>query len=330
MFRIKVTLHASVMRSTHTRWIAYLQLLIIGAHTNFPTIWCRYPDERFRFNSRLEETVWPKERRLWLEHKWTNSHYDLFPKDTQSSDTYQEIRMSPDHAVHHQKQLLKRRTVVNGDFVPYQQFHGKDGYINERMQVAHQSKRRRFGFANGYGINSVWFPTAIGIVCLLLLAVTVFGTVVYYYRVYLPKTNKRDAFNEAGDPKGTTEGVAGWTVGHATASRAEGDRKLAHSAQMYHYQHQKQQMLAVELANGHLRGSEDGSESDAEEADFTVYECPDVTEAGNLEVKNPLFDNCSVHPEPNANGSTGEITHSCEFNKISEHVPPSRITNSST
>jgi hypothetical protein len=25
-----------------------------------------------------------------------------------------------------------------------------------------------------------------------------------------------------------------------------GDRKLAHSAQMYHYQHQKQQMIALE------------------------------------------------------------------------------------
>ena len=36
----------------------------------------------------------------------------------------------------------------------------------------------------------------------------------------------------------------------AAASRdkvgSPGDRKLAHSAQMYHYQHQKQQMLAME------------------------------------------------------------------------------------
>ncbi|KAA3679579.1 uncharacterized protein DEA37_0002951 [Paragonimus westermani] len=35
-------------------------------------------------------------------------------------------------------------------------------------------------------------------------------------------------------------------LGEATVASLEGDRKLAHSAQMYHYQHQKQQMLAVD------------------------------------------------------------------------------------
>ena len=32
-----------------------------------------------------------------------------------------------------------------------------------------------------------------------------------------------------------------------------GDRKLAQSAQMYHYQHQKQQMIAMEKANGEMK-----------------------------------------------------------------------------
>ena len=38
-------------------------------------------------------------------------------------------------------------------------------------------------------------------------------------------------------------GVTGPVKGH---SSPPGDRKLAQSAQMYHYQHQKQQMLALE------------------------------------------------------------------------------------
>lgn len=57
-----------------------------------------------------------------------------------------------------------------------------------------------------------------------------------------------------------------------------GDRRLAHSAQMYHYQHQKQQIIAMEnQANGDRNnGSLSDAETDEEneEGDYTVYECP--------------------------------------------------------
>lgn len=72
-------------------------------------------------------------------------------------------------------------------------------------------------------------------------------------------------------PGGTCGGVGG--VG--------GDRKLAQSAQMYHYQHQKQQMAALQKGaiQGNDRqgsgGSDVESEDDNEEdGDYTVYECP--------------------------------------------------------
>jgi len=70
-----------------------------------------------------------------------------------------------------------------------------------------------------------------------------------------------------------------------------GDRKLAQSAQMYHYQHQKQQMIAMEKANGEMKdaGSEDDTEDENEEGDYTVYECPGLAPTGEMEVKNPLF-----------------------------------------
>jgi len=77
-----------------------------------------------------------------------------------------------------------------------------------------------------------------------------------------------------------------------------GDRKLAQSAQMYHYQHQKQQMLsATERSGGDVNnpngcgGSDAESEEDEEieEGDYTVFECPGLATAGDMEVRNPLF-----------------------------------------
>ena len=57
-----------------------------------------------------------------------------------------------------------------------------------------------------------------------------------------------------------------------------GDRKLAQSAQMYHYQHQKQQIIAMEnrqAAEGSCGMSDvESDDEENEEGDYTVYECP--------------------------------------------------------
>jgi hypothetical protein len=50
-----------------------------------------------------------------------------------------------------------------------------------------------------------------------------------------------------------------------------GDKKLAHSAQMFHYQHQKQQIIAMENRNAEMNHNEDENDSDDNENDFTVY-----------------------------------------------------------
>ncbi|EDW73952.1 uncharacterized protein Dwil_GK21678 [Drosophila willistoni] len=71
-----------------------------------------------------------------------------------------------------------------------------------------------------------------------------------------------------------------------------GDRKLAQSAQMYHYQHQKQQIIAMEncqATDGSCGLSDVESDDDNEEGDYTVYECPGLAPTGEMEVKNPLF-----------------------------------------
>lgn len=72
-----------------------------------------------------------------------------------------------------------------------------------------------------------------------------------------------------------------------------GDRRLAHSAQMYHYQLTKQNIIAMESSRGvERRGSvseADSEDDENEEGDYTVYECPGLAPTGEMEVKNPLF-----------------------------------------
>ena len=50
-------------------------------------------------------------------------------------------------------------------------------------------------------------------------------------------------------PSSTTPGggIGSWTLGKTPKSMASsGDKKLAHSAHMFHFQHQKQQVIALE------------------------------------------------------------------------------------
>uniref|UniRef100_A0A672YKH1 Neural proliferation, differentiation and control, 1b n=1 Tax=Sphaeramia orbicularis TaxID=375764 RepID=A0A672YKH1_9TELE len=76
-----------------------------------------------------------------------------------------------------------------------------------------------------------------------------------------------------------------------------GDKKLAHSAQMYHYQHQKQQMLSLEKHREGPKVPDSGASTDEEneDGDFTVYECPGLAPTGEMEVKNPLFDDSTLY-----------------------------------
>ncbi|KAM6965358.1 neural proliferation differentiation and control protein 1 [Aplochiton taeniatus] len=84
---------------------------------------------------------------------------------------------------------------------------------------------------------------------------------------------------------------------HCYDNNVPGDKKLARSAQMYHYQHQKQQMLSLEKHRDEPKVSDSGATSDEEneDGDFTVYECPGLAPTGEMEVKNPLFDDSTLY-----------------------------------
>lgn len=114
--------------------------------------------------------------------------------------------------------------------------------------------------------------------CILL---AVIGVAIAFYCCYRIQTASKDA--EAEYP---SYGVTG------PGAAMSGDRKLAQSAQMYHYQHQKQQMIAMqkrEKGESAEDASDYDSEEENEEGDLTVYECPGLAPTGEMQVKNPLF-----------------------------------------
>ncbi|RWS31358.1 Neural proliferation differentiation and control protein 1-like protein [Leptotrombidium deliense] len=96
---------------------------------------------------------------------------------------------------------------------------------------------------------------------------------------------------------------------NSTSLSPSGDRKLAQSAQMYHYHHQKQQMIASEKAatSRHTSASDVDSDEENEEGDYTVYECPGLAATGEMEVKNPLFqDDVTPVSSPSVVGNAKE------------------------
>lgn len=82
-----------------------------------------------------------------------------------------------------------------------------------------------------------------------------------------------------------------------------GDQTLAQNAQMFHYQHQKQQMLSMGKQKPEPKAVDTDVTSDEEEVggDFTVYECPGLAPTGEMEVKNPLFDDSTLPYQGNHN-----------------------------
>ncbi|XP_017070306.1 uncharacterized protein LOC108107332 [Drosophila eugracilis] len=110
-----------------------------------------------------------------------------------------------------------------------------------------------------------------------------------------------------------------------------GDRKLAQSAQMYHYQHQKQQIIAMEnqATDGSCGMSDVESDDDNEEGDYTVYECPGLAPTGEMEVKNPLFlDETPATPANNLSSQSGGATNASagNNNNITQATPQQPAT----
>jgi hypothetical protein len=132
-------------------------------------------------------------------------------------------------------------------------------------------------------VNDIYF-TSIVAVSSAVAVFAIVGAGVCYHR--LQKNAKATE-----DVEYPAYGVTG--PGKEISPTSGGDRKLAQNAQMYHYQHQKQQMIAFDShQNNANRGGalvSDDESDDGEEGDYTVYECPGLATTGEMEVRNPLF-----------------------------------------
>ncbi|KRZ51713.1 Neural proliferation differentiation and control protein 1 [Trichinella nativa] len=129
--------------------------------------------------------------------------------------------------------------------------------------------------------DTVFYSTAA--VC-SVAAVTGLIFAVYSY-IRLRKQYKESQFNEFPQLNGN-----GSKKIHSPNSVAAMDSKLASAAQLYHFQHTKQQIISMEHPSCDVKEvMSDDSEVEEDEGDYSVYECPGLAPTGNMEINNPLF-----------------------------------------
>ncbi|XP_071396894.1 neural proliferation differentiation and control protein 1a isoform X2 [Centroberyx affinis] len=158
---------------------------------------------------------------------------------------------------------------------------------------------RTTGVESRIGPIAVPVPNKDSIIIIMITLSVVVGTVavilaaVFFVRLqkesHLAQKVDYPAFGGGGKPPATANGTS------------MGDKTLAQSAQMYHYQHQKQQMLSMGKHKPEQKVPDSEATSDEEEVggDFTVYECPGLAPTGEMEVKNPLFDDSTIQYQGN-------------------------------
>jgi hypothetical protein len=145
---------------------------------------------------------------------------------------------------------------------------------NEVSEDVDRQKRR----------NDALFLVIVG-TCSLVGVVGLVAAAIFWYKIQ----KRAEAALDAEYP---SYGVTGPNSGSKISpSSTVSDRKLAQSAQMFHYQQQRQQMMAQEKAQLDAKPvhSDDSDDEAPNGGDYTVYECPGLAPTGEMEVRNPLF-----------------------------------------
>jgi hypothetical protein len=133
--------------------------------------------------------------------------------------------------------------------------------------------------------NDTLFVVVVGICCVIGV-VGLLAAAIFWYKIQ----KRAEAAMSSEYP---SYGITGPNTsgGKISPSSTMSDRKLAQSAQMFHYQQQRQQMMAQEKAHLDAKpvNSDDSDDEAPEGGDYTVYECPGLAPTGEMEVRNPLF-----------------------------------------
>jgi len=157
---------------------------------------------------------------------------------------------------------------------------------NDASQDIDRKKRR----------NDALFIVIVG-TCSLVGVLGLVAAAIFWYKIQ----KRAEAALDAEYPSYGVTGP-GSTGGKISPSSTVSDRKLAQSAQMFHYQQQRQQMMAQEKAHLDTKPvhSDDSDDEAPNGGDYTVYECPGLAPTGEMEVRNPLFS----EPDSSLNSST--------------------------
>jgi len=178
-------------------------------------------------------------------------------------------------------EIVEDPFVSNEEFVPPKKASLK-ALLNEDPDVLHN-------LIEDERINDIYFTTIVGVTSGLMVFVIV-GIGFLFHRA-------RKNAKAAEDVEYPAYGVTG---PGKDVSPNSGDRMLAQNAQLYHFEHKKQQMLAFDgHADSQRRSMSDNESEDGEEGDYTVYECPGLAPTGEMEVRNPMFEDDAT---PKANG----------------------------
>jgi len=166
--------------------------------------------------------------------------------------------------------------------------------------------------------NDALFIIIVG-TCSLVGIIGLVAAAIFWYKIQ----KRAEAAVDAEYP---SYGVTGPSSGGSKISPSStmSDRKLAQSAQMFHYQQQRQQMMAQERAHSDAKpvNSDDSDDEAPNGGDYTVYECPGLAPTGEMEVRNPLF----AEPDSSLNSSA-----SASHPAINNHYPqPLASTTSSS
>jgi hypothetical protein len=192
---------------------------------------------------------------------------ELLPKNLQLSDEPSEIYASVDNKNDH---IPEESWIVESAVERIERLQS-----NAELNSIGRKKRR----------NDTLFIVIVGTCCVVGVVGLVAAAIFWY------KVQKRA--EAAVDSEYPSYGVTGPNASGSKISPSStmSDRKLAQSAQMFHYQQQRQQMMAQEKA--HLDAKPVNSDDSDDEApgggDYTVYECPGLAPTGEMEVRNPLF-----------------------------------------
>lgn len=189
----------------------------------------------------------------------------------------------------------KQPSIVNGETV------GRTERLQTDLIVdsADRNKQR----------NDILFLIIVG-TCSLIGILGLIAAVIFWYKIQ----KRAEAAIESDYPSyGFASGHAG--TSKSAASSAMSDRKLAQSAQMFHYQQQRQQMMAQEKAHLDARPvhSDDSDDEMPAGNDYTVYECPGLAPTGEMEVRNPLFS----EPDTPYDGMTSHPTTNSHYPQLS-------------